>query len=207
MTLGYHNVLTALTVFITPILVIIPGLLMLREAWEGPLTARTTLTFFTSSIAAILLPFVIALGTGGLKSDIGLADAITGLLGVVFSGLYLALVAIVAFREEETETMRGSGIRASQVVSNVPRLFIGVALAELYLIVLAAILLATIDSLANPILPSALIGLLLTSAYGLSHVTFRVITMDARPYQGAGPELVPHSLVLLSLVVVILIAL
>jgi hypothetical protein len=207
MTLGYHNVLTALTVFITPILVIIPGLLMLREAWEGPLTARTALTFFTSSIAAILLPFVIALGTGGLKSDIGLADAITGLLGVVFSGLYLALVAIVAFREEETETMRGSGIRASQVVSNVPRLFIGVALAELYLIVLAAVLLATIDSLANPILPSALIGLLLTSAYGLSHVTFRVITMDARPYQGARSELVPHSLVLLSLVVVILIAL
>jgi quinol-cytochrome oxidoreductase complex cytochrome b subunit len=207
MALSYHNVLTALTVFITPILVIIPGLLMLREAWEGPLTARMALTFFTSSMVAILLPFVIALGTGGLKSDVGLADAITGLLGVVFSGLYLALVAIASFREEETETMGGSGIRASQVVSNVPRLFIGVALAELYLIVLAAILLATIDPLANPILPSALIGLLLTSAYGLLHVTFRVITMDTRPYQGAGPELVPHSLVLLSLVVVILIAL
>jgi len=31
--------------------------------------------------------------------------------------------------------------------------------------------------------------------------------MDRRPYQGAGPELIPHSLVLVSLVVAILIAL
>ena len=207
MTLGYYNVLTALTVFITPILVIVPGLLMLREAWEGSLTARTTLTFFTSSTVAVILPFIVALVTGGLKSDVGLADAITGLLGTVFAGLYLALIAIASFHGEELETSRSSSTGFSQVVNGVPRLFIGLALAELYLIVLATILLITVDPLADPILPSALIGLLLTSTYGLLHVTFRVITMDNRPYQGAGPELIPHSLVLLSLIITILIAL
>jgi quinol-cytochrome oxidoreductase complex cytochrome b subunit len=208
MALGYHSVISALTVFITPILVIVPGLIMLREAWEGSLRQRTIVAFFTSSMVAVALPFVVALVTGGFKSDVGIADAITGLLGVVFAGLYLALVAIVSFRDEELGVGEGSSkAETTQSAGGVPGIFIGLALAELYLAVLSAILLITIDPLVDPILPSALIGLLLTSTYGLLHVTFRVITMDRRPYQGAGPELIPHSLVLVSLVVAILTAL
>ncbi len=206
MALSYYNVISALTVFITPVLVIVPGLLMLREAWEGVAKPRYPIVFLASSVVAVVLPFAVALATGGFKLDVGIADALTGLLGVVFAGLYLALIALVSFRGEEPETVGGGpGTKAKS--SDVPRLFIGLALAELYLIALATVLLVVVDPLANPILPSAIIGLLLTSTYGLLHVTFRVITIDNRPYQGVASELIPHSPVLLSLIVTLLIAL
>ena len=205
MTLGYHSVLTAITVFITPILVLVPGLLMLHEAYLGLLTTRSKLVFFTSSIVAIALPFIVALITGGFRTETGLGDAIAGLLGVVFAGLYLGLIAIVAFREESSSGGEGVSARV-EARGDVPPLFIGLALVELYLVVLSAILLLLVDPLAEPVLATALIGLLLTSTYGLAHVTFRVLVLDHRPYQGVGSETLPHTLVLLSLLVVVLVA-
>jgi len=203
MTLSYHSVLTALTVFVTPLLVLIPGLRMLHEAYRGPLTTRSQAVFFASSIVAVLLPFAAAMATGGFRTEAGIGDAIAGLLGVVFSGLYLGLVAYVAFREEAGEEVGGGEARAS---GDLPRLLVGLALAELYLAVLSAILLLLVDPLREPVLATALIGLLLTSTYGLLHVVHRVLVIDWRPFKDVGSELLPHTLVLLSLIVAILIA-
>ncbi|MEM0497378.1 MAG: cytochrome b N-terminal domain-containing protein [Acidilobaceae archaeon] len=204
-TLSFHSVLTALTVFITPILVLIPGLRLLRVAWLDMNIKRDAIIFIASTIVAIILPFAALIATEGYRTEVGIGDAISGLLGVVIAGLYLGIVAFYTFRFESSSEQEY--ISGSVEVKSVPGILIAVAISELFLIVFTGILLALIDPLVEPILATSLIGLLLLSIYGLSYTLYRVITIDHKPYKGHGEELLPHSLVLAGLVVTILIAL
>lgn len=205
MTLSFHSILTALTVFITPILVLIPGLRLLRVVWLGMNIKRDAIIFIASTIVAIILPFAALIATEGYRTEVGIGDAISGLLGVVIAGLYLGIVAFYTFRFESSSEQEH--ISGSVEVKSVPGILIAVAISELFLIVFTGILLALIDPLVEPILATSLIGLLLLSIYGLSYTLYRVITIDHKPYKGHGEELLPHSLVLAGLVVTILIAL
>ncbi|MEM2501271.1 MAG: cytochrome b N-terminal domain-containing protein [Acidilobaceae archaeon] len=204
-TLSFHSVLTALTVFITPILVLIPGLRLLRVAWLDMNIKSDAIIFTASTIVAIILPFAALIATEGYRTEVGIGDAISGLLGVVIAGLYLGIVAFYTFRFESSSEQEY--ISGSVEVKSVPGILIAVAISELFLIVFTGILLALIDPLVEPILATSLIGLLLLSIYGLSYTLYRVITIDHKPYKGHGEELLPHSLVLAGLVVTILIAL
>ncbi|MEM1685973.1 MAG: hypothetical protein QXS22_04785, partial [Acidilobaceae archaeon] len=148
MTLSFHSILTALTVFITPILVLIPGLRLLRVVWLGMNIKRDAIIFIASTIVAIILPFAALIATEGYRTEVGIGDAISGLLGVVIVGLYLGIVAFYTFRFESSSEQEY--ISGSVEVKSVPGILIAVAISELFLIVFTGILLALIDPLVEP---------------------------------------------------------
>ncbi len=199
-TLSFHTTFTAIVVFITPILTLVPGLQMLRATMKGEDINKPMIRFFSLSLIAIALPFATLIATRGYESDTGMGDAITGLLGVVFSLIYLSLIAFTVF-SGESEPKTGEPRQL-----DLPTPLIAVAIAELFLVLFSAISLALINPLANPILASALIGLLLTSAYGVAHIALRALTLHGKPLESLGSELVPHMLVVLSLAVLIFVA-
>lgn len=201
MTLGFHSTLTAAVVFIAPALTLVPGLQMLKAAKEGENINKPAIRFLALSLLAIALPFATLIATRGYETDTGMGDAITGLLGVVFSLVYLGLVAFASFGGESEPR------REEYSPPDLPTPLIAVAIVELFLVVFSAISLTLVDPTASPILASALIGLLLTSAYGVAHVAFRALTLHGKPLGSLGSELLPHSLVVLSLAVLIFVAL